>query len=75
MDQERENWEAGAPSREAGQAPRDADRTTAYLLVQLRKANRRILRLRAVALAARDGRPDQLRGALARLKAGDLDPA
>jgi hypothetical protein len=52
----------------------DRDRTTVYLLVQLRKANRTIVRLRACVLAARDGNEEELRAALAELKPGDLEP-
>jgi hypothetical protein len=68
----------GAMKREKGndareQALRDEDQTTAYLLLQLRKANRRVQRLRAVALAAMEGGPEQIRVALAALKPHDLD--
>jgi hypothetical protein len=45
---------------------------TTYLLIELRKANRTIERLREVALAARDGDSEKLRAALARLWARDL---
>lgn len=50
----------------------DRDQTTVYLLLQLRKANRTIVRLRACALAARDGSEEELRAALAALRAEDL---
>jgi len=49
------------------------DQATAYLLLQLRKTNRRIQRLRAVALAAMEGGPEEIRIALAALKPHDLD--
>ena len=45
---------------------------TLHLLLQLRAANRSILRLREVALAARDGDAERLRAALAKLDAVDL---
>jgi hypothetical protein len=44
-----------------------------YLLVELRRANRKLHRLRAVALAARDGDAARLRLALARLFPSDLE--
>jgi hypothetical protein len=43
-----------------------------FLLLQLRKANRTILRLRACALAARDGNEEALRAALASTRPADL---
>jgi hypothetical protein len=51
-----------------------ADQTTTYLLLQLRKANRTILRLRACARAAHEGNEEELRAALASLRPGDLEP-
>ena len=44
------------------------------LLIELRKANRSVIRLRAVALAAREGAGPQLLAALARLRRTDLHP-
>jgi hypothetical protein len=44
------------------------------LLIHLRRANRSVIRLRAVALAARDGHRRQLLAALARLRRTDLRP-
>ncbi len=58
-------------ARIATRAP-DGDQTTAYLLLQLRKANRTIIRLRACALAARHGNEEELRAALAALRPKDL---
>ena len=49
----------------------DALRATVYLLVQLRRANRRIDRLRSVALAATRG-AGELETSLAALRPGDL---
>ncbi len=49
------------------------DVTVVYLLMQLRKANRRILRLNEVVSVARDGDVQRLRSALARLRPGDVD--
>jgi len=49
------------------------DVAVVYLLMQLRKANRRILRLNEVVSAARDGDVQRLRSALARLRPGDVD--
>jgi hypothetical protein len=46
---------------------------TACLLLELRKANRTIMRLRDVALAARDGDAKKLRAALVSLRPRDLD--
>lgn len=46
---------------------------TAFLLLELRKANRTIHRLREVALAARDGDSKRLRVALMSLCARDLE--
>ena len=44
------------------------------LLIELRRANRSVIRLRAVALAARDGDGPQLHAALAELRHTDLQP-
>jgi flavin-dependent dehydrogenase len=44
------------------------------LLIELRRANRSVIRLRAVALAARDGDGRHLLAALARLRHTDLHP-
>jgi hypothetical protein len=52
---------------------RDDGVVTAYLLVELRKANGTIERLRSVAFAARNGDAVRLRAALARLRARDLE--
>lgn len=51
----------------------DGDRTSAFLLSRLRRANSRIGRLRAVAIAAQEGGPEQVRAALAALRKHDLD--
>ncbi len=60
-------------ARAATRVP-DGDQTTAYLLLQLRKANRTIIRLRACALAARGGDEEELRAALAALRPKDVEP-
>ena len=52
----------------------DGRQTTVYLLLQLRKANRTIIRLRACARAARGGNEEELRAALAALRSSDLEP-
>jgi hypothetical protein len=44
------------------------------LLIELRRANRSVIRLRAVALAARDRDGPQLLAALAQLRHTDLQP-
>ena len=45
-----------------------------YLLIQLRRANRTILRLREVACAAHEGDTQRLRSALETLHPPDMDP-
>lgn len=52
--------------------PGDRSGTVLYLLLQLRKANRTILRLRRCALAARDGDAEELRAALSALRPKDF---
>jgi len=63
----------GSRAEDPADALRLAQRATAYLLIQLRRANRQIERLRAVADVAREGRREELERALAALKPDDLD--
>ncbi len=53
---------------------REDAKVTVFLLMELRRANRTIQRLRKVALAVRDGDPERMRAALAQLRTIDLHP-
>ncbi len=53
---------------------RDDAMVTAYLLLELRRANRTIVRLREVVTAALRGDSARMHAALARVRPADLEP-
>ena len=62
------------PPLSAGGRPPSDDATVTFLLLELRRANRSLFRLRSVVDAARRGDEEGMKAALARLRPPDFLP-